>query len=303
MFSTRELSSLLAVLTEGSFEAAARSLHVTPGAMSQRIKQLEDRVGQLLVLRTQPTRPTAAGETLLRLAQQVNLLCDEAGRVLTRQHAQASRQLTVAVNHDSLATWFVPAAAQFVSDGTALLDVRCTDLARTDRLLRDGTAIAAVTSSAEEIPGCARHYLGAQEYLAVATPEFARRWFADGIHSQALAAAPFVAFDRDDRREFYDFARQHTRRRIEPTAHHIPSSHDISAAVRAGVGWTLLPAAMVRSHVDSGAMLELPTRTAILRQLHWHAWSVDTDHLRRLTSAVLVAARQGLHRPAGHRVA
>ncbi len=48
------LSALAAVVREGSFERAARALHVTPSAISQRIRLLEERVGCALVIRDQP---------------------------------------------------------------------------------------------------------------------------------------------------------------------------------------------------------------------------------------------------------
>ena len=63
-----QLSALAAVVHEGSFDAAAQRLHVTPSAVSQRIKALEQQVGRVLVLRTRPCRPTDDGEVLVRLA-------------------------------------------------------------------------------------------------------------------------------------------------------------------------------------------------------------------------------------------
>ena len=61
------LSALRGVLHHGSFEAAAHALGVTPSAISQRIKALEDRTGIALVLRGAPCTGTAAG-----LVAQVN---------------------------------------------------------------------------------------------------------------------------------------------------------------------------------------------------------------------------------------
>ena len=73
-----QLSALAAVVHEGSFDAAAQRLHVTPSAVSQRIKALEQQVGRVLVLRTRPCRPTEDGEVLVRLAGQVELLGRDA---------------------------------------------------------------------------------------------------------------------------------------------------------------------------------------------------------------------------------
>ena len=71
---SRQLAALAAVLREGSFEAAARALHVTPSAVSQRIKGLEERVGRVLVRRGSPCTATEAGQALQRHAQQLALL-------------------------------------------------------------------------------------------------------------------------------------------------------------------------------------------------------------------------------------
>ena len=68
------LQALAAVLREGSFERAARKLHITPSAVSQRIKQLEERAGQVLVLRGQPCTGTEAGRRLCLHVEQVALL-------------------------------------------------------------------------------------------------------------------------------------------------------------------------------------------------------------------------------------
>lgn len=46
-----QLAALAAVVELGSFDAAAERLHVTPSAVSQRIKSLEQQVGQVLVVR------------------------------------------------------------------------------------------------------------------------------------------------------------------------------------------------------------------------------------------------------------
>src|SRR6516162_5283324 len=98
-----QLDALVAIADAGSFEAAARALHVTPSAVSQRIRALEAAAGQVLVSRGAPCRPTGHGERLVRLGRQTRLLYDETSQALTSVTAV---ELPVAVNADSLATWF-----------------------------------------------------------------------------------------------------------------------------------------------------------------------------------------------------
>ena len=73
------LVTLATVLREGTFDAAAAVLHITPSAVSQRIKALETSTGRILLRRTKPVTATADGEVLARLAKQWDLLTAEAG--------------------------------------------------------------------------------------------------------------------------------------------------------------------------------------------------------------------------------
>src|SRR5690606_40221846 len=82
-------ATVAAVIDEGSFDAAARRLHITPSAVSQRIKAVEQQLGRVVVVRSRPVRATEAGQALVRLAPQVGPvehdavaalgLCDAAG--------------------------------------------------------------------------------------------------------------------------------------------------------------------------------------------------------------------------------
>lgn len=123
------LAALHAVVRHGSFERAALALHVTPSAVSQRIRGLEERVGSALVVRDKPCRPTEAGRRLCQHVDRVRMLEQELqGAVpgLPRDGAQRA-PLPVAVNADSLATWFAPAAAAFAADAPVLLQVTVDD--------------------------------------------------------------------------------------------------------------------------------------------------------------------------------
>lgn len=72
------LRTLVVAVQLGTFEAAARALHVTPSAVSQRIKSLETRVGRVLLHRVKPLEPTDAVHVLVLMATQTELLEREA---------------------------------------------------------------------------------------------------------------------------------------------------------------------------------------------------------------------------------
>src|ERR1700761_773309 len=103
-----QLEALAAAVGEGSFESAARRLHVTPSAISQRIKALETSVGRVLLIRSRPVRPTTSGEALLRVARQIEALVGDAARTLAEDERDLPT-VALAVNADGLATWLPPA--------------------------------------------------------------------------------------------------------------------------------------------------------------------------------------------------
>src|SRR5918996_1151517 len=195
-----QLAAFSAVVGEGSFEAAAKRLHVTPSAVSQRIKSLESRLGQVVVRRTRPVEPTEAGRVLLRLATQTQLIEHEALAALRGGIDGTTEPLRVplAVNADSLATWFLPALAKVPVEGPALFDVRAEDQDHSAAMLREGTVMAAVTADAGAVQGCRVEPLGAMRYFAVASAEFCAHFLPGGPTAAALARAPMLMFNRKD---------------------------------------------------------------------------------------------------------
>jgi len=192
-------ATLAAVADEGTFDAASRALGVTPSAVSQRLKSLEEQLGRVLVVRAKPARLTEAGESVVRLARQIALLEHDALTALGLDDVNAPRtRIPLAVNADSMATWFLSPLARLSATHELDFDLHRDDQNFTARLLESGTVMGAVTSEAEPVAGCSVSSLGVLEYHAMAAPAFARRWFGDGVTAEALAAAPFVDFDRRD---------------------------------------------------------------------------------------------------------
>jgi LysR family transcriptional regulator (chromosome initiation inhibitor) len=165
------LFALATVVREGSFERAARTLHVTPSAVSQRIRLLEERVGSALVVRGQPCRATEAGRRLCLHVDRVRLLEHELHSELPTLEPEGAARVTlaIAVNADSLATWFAPAVAAFAASSHVLMDVAVDDQDHTAEWLKSGAVLAAVTANARPATGCNSRALGAMRYLAVAT--------------------------------------------------------------------------------------------------------------------------------------
>jgi LysR family transcriptional regulator (chromosome initiation inhibitor) len=287
-FDLAQLRALGAAVSEGSFEAAARALNVTPSAISQRIKALETAVGRVLVQRTKPVRVTDSGQAVLRLAREVEVLAADAERELNGGDSGERRpvEVPVAVNADSLATWILPALAGLPRGMS--FDIRLDDQDHTTALLRSGTVMAAVTAIAAPIQGCTSTLLGTMRYRARCTAAFAAEWFADGATSRALGTAPVVVFDRKD-----DLQDAYLRSRRGPTPtpprHHVPSSTDFARAVRLGLGWGMIPDLQREAGDDLVAMDDAPGATIDL-PLYWQQWQLRSPTLDAVATAVRAAA-------------
>ena len=284
-----QLDALVAIAEHGSFEAAARELHITPSAVSQRIRALEAMAGQVLVSRGAPCRPTPHGERLVRLGRQTRLLYDEASAALG---AVATVELPVAVNADSLTTWFRDVLATAAGwDGTAIR-LQVEDQAYSQRLLRSGDVLAAVTSDPEAVQGCSAEPLGALHYVPAAAAAFAGRW----RHGRApdWAAMPTVVFGaKDDLQR--DMLRRHGVPQLPPVVHQVPTSADFLEAVRIGLGWGMLPELQARACLASGQLVRL-SGDVLDVPLFWQRWRLDSPRLTTLTDAVREAAGRHLRR-------
>jgi LysR family transcriptional regulator (chromosome initiation inhibitor) len=283
------LRALTAIIDEGTFEAAADLLGISPSAVSQRIKALETSVGQVVVRRGTPCTPTEAGAVLLRTARQVQALEAETWHALG--HGSSSRAVTpVAVNADSLATWFVPVLAEAAGWADATLDLHVEDQDHSSRLLRRGDVLGAVTADPAPVNGCRVERLGSMRYLPVATPELRRRFTTEG--GLDWAGMPVLRFNAKD-----DLQHQVLRARgVEqsPPTHTVPSSEGFLAAVRAGLGWGMLPELQLGADLVGGPLVVLEDQAHRDVVLHWQTWTLDSERLTRITAAVRRAGRQHL---------
>lgn len=268
-----QLAALVAVVDHGTFEAAARSLHLTPSAVSQRVRALESAIGSVLVRRGTPCTPTTAGATLVRLGRAQALLAAEARASLSPGSARAD--LSVAVNADSLATWFRPVLAEVATWDDAVLRLHVEDQGHSHDLLRTGDALAAITSDAAAVQGCSVRPLGTMTYVAAASPTVLAR--------SPWPGTPVVVFNDKDRlqHQLLDTVGL----ALPDAVHRVPTSADFLAALESGLGWGMVPQAQV-----SSALVRLPDLAPIEVPLFWQRWRLDSPLLDRLTDAVVAAA-------------
>ncbi|MFN8840455.1 MAG: LysR family transcriptional regulator ArgP [Burkholderiales bacterium] len=286
-----QLRALLAVVREGSFLAAARVLHLTPSAVSQRVRALEERCGAVVVARGAPCVPTEVGRLLCRHAERLERLeLELAGRLRGAGGDPARPTLRIAVNADSLGTWFMRALATFAADGAALVDVVLEDQDHSAEALRRGEVLAAVTSRASPVQGCRSLPLGKLRYLATASPAFVARHFPRGIGAASLAQAPSLRFNRKDALQDR-WIRRVAGRAVDTPHHWLPSTVSFVEAARLGIGWGMNPEPLVRPLIAAGELVELVPGRPLDTPLHWQHPRLSTDTLDRLTQAVAAAAK------------
>ncbi|WP_093712278.1 LysR family transcriptional regulator ArgP [Actinacidiphila alni] len=304
-----QVRTLLAAVDEGTFEAAAATLHVTPSAVSQRVKALEQRTGRVLLLRTKPVRLTESGEIVVRFARQLTRLERDASAELGLSDGSedadpsgGTTSLPIAVNDDSLATWFLPALDAVPASSRICFDLRCDDQDHTTAMLRQGLVMAAVTSSPEPVQGCTVRPLGRMRYRAMAAPVFVERRLSGGPLRETLPRAPAVDFDRKDDLQGAFLRGLAPRGGAEHNApgrarHYVPSSDAFVRAVVSGLGWGMIPDLQAAPHRADGTLVDLAYRRPVDVPLYWQQWKLDSPALAAVAEAVARTAAVALGEP------
>ena len=284
------LSAVHAVVRLGSFEKAAHALAITPSAVSQRVKSLEERLGTVLILREQPAAATEIGARLCQHFEQVSLLEQGLADIAVAGRPAARTTVRIAVNADSLATWFIDAMAE---TDRMLFDLVIDDQDHSADWLRRGEVVAALSGSPLPVRGCDSLLLGALRYVATASPAFASRWFASGVTAEAMAVAPALIFDRKDALQARWMQSAFGEALNVPT-HWLPSSQGFVEAALAGIGWGMNPELLVNDHIKGGRLIALTDRPFLDVPLFWQTSRIVSASLRPLTAAVRRAAARTL---------
>jgi len=281
-----QLAALVAIADHGTFEAAARHLHVTASAVSQRIRALESDIGQVVVRRTTPCRPTPAGEELIRLARQTRLLHDEVRDALAHGHVGIV-DLPVAVSADSLATWFRAGLAEVAGWAEVALRLHVEDQAFSADLLRSGDVLAAVTSEPTPVQGCSVEPIGHLRYVPAAAPQVVERWHRG--RGPDWAAMPMVVFNEKDTLQHDLLAARGVGE--PPVVHRVPTSADFREAVARGLGWGMIPTPQLDER-----FVPLGSRLHVDVPLYWQRWRLDSPTLDRFSDVVRRTAGSALRR-------
>ncbi|MBK4216079.1 LysR family transcriptional regulator ArgP [Paracoccus caeni] len=278
------LAALTEVLRRGSFEAAASALNVTPSAISQRIRALEDRMGAVLVDRGPPVTGTETGHRLAAHLDQVRLL-----ESTLPDRSDRPPVLRIAVNADSLASWVMPV----LPSAPGFVDLVIDDQDHALDWLRSGQVIAAITSDSRPVTGCDSFPLGRMRYRATASVDFARKHFKGGVTAANLSTAPSLCFNAKDTLQSR-WAQMATGQKITLPMHRIPSSQAFVEATRLGLGWAMNPEIMIREELASRRLMDLKSALPLDVPLYWQVSRITARAIAPLTEAIRKTARATL---------
>jgi LysR family transcriptional regulator (chromosome initiation inhibitor) len=300
MLDRDQLETFATIAEAQSFERAATLLNITRGAVSQRIKALEESLTTVLLVREKPVVPTAAGEILLRHVKALRLL---EGATLNELKPQIGPRvpvpLAIAVNADSLATWFPRALWDLLLRRQVALEIVTDDQDHTSGRLARGEVIGCISTDAKPAGGFLAECLGAMEYRCYATPAFAAEFFPNGLNVQSVLTAPAILFNRKDSLHD-DFLKLQFGFAVERyPRHYLPSPMTLLDAVAAGVGYGLVPSLQACAAAERGELGDLAPGEPVLVDLYWHHWELEPPLSREITDLVVNHARNQLLPRAG----
>ncbi|MDZ4187944.1 MAG: HTH-type transcriptional regulator ArgP [Hydrogenophaga sp.] len=296
MLDARQLEALAAVVEHRGFGPAAQALSLTLAAVSLRIKALEETLGQRLLVRGKQVRATPAGQALLAHVKQVRMM--EADLLSGLQGSEARggvrwQSLSVAINADSVASWFLPGVAPVLQRHRLLLEILIDDQDHTHDALKSGDVIGCVTTLAEPIRGCVAEPLGVMRYRCVAAPALAQRCRtpAGAVSPHKLLSHPAIIFNRKDALQDAFLAQHFGLKQPNYPRHFAPAVEAFETAIELGLGWGMVP----EQHLTSRPGLQevLPGATVDVA-LYWQHWAREAPSAQRLTQAVKAAAAQHL---------
>lgn len=287
MFDYKLLLALDTVVREQSFERAAAELSITQSAISQRIKQLEEQVAQPLLVRSQPIVPTTLGQKLLGHFRQVKQLEQELRQELFPKEANQPLSMSIALNADSLATWFIPSISPLLKQHSIELNLLVCHEDHTLEKIKNGEAFAAISSSKETVSGCKADKLGIMEYSLIASPDFRDKYFGKTISKAKLLTAPGIAFDQKDDMHAKYLEQQFNLLPGTYPCHTVRSAEAFVALAKEGIAYCLIPKIQVQEELNEGSLIELSPKYKLKVPLYWHRWILEKGIHRLVSESVI----------------
>ncbi|MEB3766440.1 LysR family transcriptional regulator ArgP [Acinetobacter sp. MD2] len=287
MLDYRQADAFLAVIETGSFEHAGLKLCVTPSAISLRVQALEKSLGHVLLIRGRPCVPTQAGLEVIQHLQHCQRLEQNLLHHLKGNCEQEFFKVTLASNADALATWLLPLLQPVLLRENIALEMKLDDESRTYHLLETGAANACISIESKAMKGCESQKLGVVRYKMVASPQFYKKWFSQGVHRDALRAAPAMIFNHHDQMhirllyQFFGLAKG------TYPCHLVPSSESFVHAIQLGLGYGMVPELQIKTALVEQRLIEIFPEADTEMQLYWHHWKRQSEPLAKLTEHLI----------------
>lgn len=283
MLDYKLLEAFALVDQEGGFDKAAHALHITQSAVSQRVKLLEEQTGQILIVRTNPPRATSAGRNLLRHYFQVKHLENDLFGEMDEKSEKGYSSIAVALNADSLATWFLEGIQNFICKENVLLDIRVDDQEETHQLLKNGDVVGCISTKDQPLQGCSAKYIGCMNYHMLASPGFAQKWFPNGFNLAGIYRAPSVIFNRKDTLHHKLLHQAFGKAPDTIPANYIPSTEKFLDFIIMGLGYGMVPFLQSEHLLGTGQLVDLAPGHDVLVKLYWHRWNLQSKILDKLS--------------------
>lgn len=168
--SSTQLEAFVAVTKNSSFSKAADQVHITQSALSQRIKNLEEQLGQSLLIRDPAgVRLTEAGEKLLRYCQVKDMMEEEFLSDLgATEQKDLAGTLKIAAYSSILRSVVIPALSPFLRKHPKIqCEFLCKEMHELPQLLQNSQADFIIMDYRLDKASLERKKLGIEEYVMI----------------------------------------------------------------------------------------------------------------------------------------
>jgi LysR family transcriptional regulator, chromosome initiation inhibitor len=294
MLEYRNLETFATVILEGGFDKAARKLHLTQSAVSQRVRLLEEQHGQILLQRSTPPQPTEAGLPLLYHYRKVKQLEDDLLTATAPTRDGTFNTVAIAINADTLATWLYPALAGLLDSHRLVVDLQVDDQDATHQLMQSGHVWGCISTRPDPLQGCSTVRLGGVRYAMFCTTSFRDRWFPAGLNEEHLARAPMARYNRKDDLNSRLFEVLEVTPTLTPPTFYVPSTEMYGHFVAEGRCWGVLPEQQSEPLERDGRIVNLCPQHWVEVVLYWHCWNRKSALMADFSKRFAAEARRRL---------
>lgn len=289
MYDYKLLEALEAVVEFQTFEKAAHHLNITQSAVSQRVKLLEELTGNILLVRSNPPAATHEGLRYLRHLKQVKHL----EKALDVCHSKGSTteytSLSLALNADSIGTWFFEVIEPFLRQHKITLDLHSADQEHTYTLLKQGQVLSFIGTQEKPFQGCKSTYLGTVRYGLFCSHDFFSTWFSEEFSPRTSLHAPALFYNRSDRLNHHIFQKVFQQNCNSINISYVPSTELFQQFVVSGFGYGALPEQQSTPLLDAGEIKLLDQSGYVDIDLFFHRWNLKSTPLQQFEQHLLQA--------------